>query len=253
MMTLEHTLERKLTIRARRETVFRFFTDNERWAKWWGQGSTVEPHPGGKVRILYPGAIEVTGEVIEIDAPKKISFTYGFTSGNPIPAGSSLVTIELEEDSAGTHLTLSHAFSEEKVRDDHVQGWRYQLAIFSNVVTDEVNSRAAEAIDSWFSVWSNTNPTERASLLKQIATPAVQFRDKYGATNGADDLLAHVTAAQYFMPGIRLGRDGDVRHCQGSAFCAWNASKDGTSAGTGTTFFAFDADGRIDSVTGFWG
>jgi uncharacterized protein YndB with AHSA1/START domain len=55
-MKLEHSLERTLTILARRETVFRFFTDSERWARWWGAGSTVDPRPGGPIRILYPGA-----------------------------------------------------------------------------------------------------------------------------------------------------------------------------------------------------
>jgi hypothetical protein len=68
----------------------------------------------------------------------------------------------------------------------------------------------------------------------------------------ADDLLAHITAAQIHMPGIRLERDGDVSHCQGMAFCSWSANKDGAKAGSGTTFFAFDAEGRIYSVTGFW-
>jgi uncharacterized protein YndB with AHSA1/START domain len=251
-MKLEHSLERTLTILAKRETVFRFFTDSERWAKWWGAGSTVDPRPGGAIRILYPNAVEVTGEVLEIITPERITFTYGFTSGSPIPPGSSRVTINLEEESAGTRLTLKHEFSDEKARDDHVQGWRYQLALFSNIVSDEVNANASDAIDAWFNVWSNTNADERAAELKRIATPIVEFRDRYGATMGDDDLLAHIAAAQYFMPGIRLERLGDVRQCQGMAFCSWNANKAGSPTGTGATFFAFDADGRIQSVTGFW-
>ena len=36
MPELDQTLDRDLTIRARRETVFRYFTDSERFAKWWG-------------------------------------------------------------------------------------------------------------------------------------------------------------------------------------------------------------------------
>jgi hypothetical protein len=107
-------------------------------------------------------------------------------------------------------------------------------------------------IDEWFEVWSNGDAAERTRLLGQFATRTVEFRERYGATRGSDDLLAHVTAAQHFMPGIRLERQGDVRQCQGSAFCNWTASKDGKAAGTGTTFFAFDAEGRIQSVNGFW-
>ena len=251
-MTLDHSLERTLTILAKRETVFRFFTDNTRWAKWWGQGSTVDPRPGGHVRILLPGAVEVTGEVLEIKAPERIAFTYGFTSGSPIPPGSSRVTIDLKEEGLATRLTLKHEFSDAKARDEHVQGWRYQLAIFSNIVSDEVNAKAPEAIDAWFEAWSNGDATERAKLFSQIATPNVEFHDRYSATTGTDDLLAHVTASQHFMPGIRLERQGDVRQCQGMAFCSWTAIKDGKPAGSGTTFFAFDPEGRIKSVNGFW-
>lgn len=252
-MKLEHSLERTLTILAKRETVFRFFTDNERWASWWGAGSTVDPRPGGPIRILYPGAVEVTGEVLEIVIPERIAFTYGFTSGNPIPPGSSRVTIRLEEKSAGTRLTLKHEFSDEKARDDHVQGWRYQLALFSNIVSAEVNANASGAIDTWLDLWSDVNAVNRARLLKQIAAPTVEFRDRYSATKGDDDLLAHITAAQYHMPGVRLERQGEVRQCQGTAFCSWNAVEDGSTTGAGTTFFLFDAEGRIQSATGFWG
>jgi hypothetical protein len=32
----------------------------------------------------------------------------------------------------------------------------------------------------------------------------------------------------------------------------WTAAADGEPRGKGTNVFHFDADGRIDSVTGFW-
>ena len=251
-MTLEHSLERTLTILAKRETVFRFFTDTPRWEKWWGQGSTVDPHPGGKIRILYPNAVEVTGEVLEIKPPERISFTYGFTSGSPIPPGSSRVTINLAEEGSATRLTLRHEFSDAKARDDHVQGWRYQLSLFSNIVSEEVNADVATAVDSWLHSWSNPDASERENAFRRIAADSVEFRDRYSTLNGIDDLLSHVTAAQHFMPGVRLERQGDVRQCQGSAFCNWNAAAGDKPIGTGTTFFTLDAEGRIESVTGFW-
>ena len=63
MGPLIHRLERSIVIQARPETVFRFFTDSERWAKWWGAGSTIDARPGGKVLILHPGGVETLGEV----------------------------------------------------------------------------------------------------------------------------------------------------------------------------------------------
>jgi uncharacterized protein YndB with AHSA1/START domain len=126
--------DRTVVIHAAPETVFRFFTDSARWAKWWGAGSTIDPQPGGKVYILHPGAVEVSGEVLEINAPERIVFTYGFATGKPIPPGSSRVTILLEPVPTGTRLHLQHEFPEAAPRDEHVQGWRFQLSLFSNVV-----------------------------------------------------------------------------------------------------------------------
>src|SRR3954462_5276955 len=92
---LPHRLDRSLTIQAPRETVFRFFTDSARWAAWWGAGSTIDARPGGQVRILHPGGAEVIGEILTVEPPDRLVFTYGYASGNPIPPGASTVTIEL--------------------------------------------------------------------------------------------------------------------------------------------------------------
>src|SRR5271157_1730751 len=112
MPPLPHHLDRSVVIRATPETVFRFFTDSARWATWWGQGSTIEALPGGKVYIRHPNGIESLGEVLEVTPPERIVFTYGFASGKPIPPGSSRVTICLDSDDAGTRLRLLHEFAE---------------------------------------------------------------------------------------------------------------------------------------------
>ena len=44
---LPHSLDRTVTIQAPPETVFRFFQDSARWARWWGAGSTIDPKVGG--------------------------------------------------------------------------------------------------------------------------------------------------------------------------------------------------------------
>ena len=55
---LPHALDRTIVIRARRETVFRYFTDSLRWAQWWGAGSMIDPEVGGKLFVRYPNAVE---------------------------------------------------------------------------------------------------------------------------------------------------------------------------------------------------
>jgi uncharacterized protein YndB with AHSA1/START domain len=250
---LPHHLDRTLLIHARRETVFRFFTDSARWASWWGDGSSIDPRPGGAVVIRYPGAVEARGEIIDITAPERLTFTYGYASGTPISPGASLVTIRLEAIGAGTRIHLTHAFTDAAVRDQHVQGWRYQLALFSNVVSNEVCATAGASVDAWLDAWSDADASRRHSTLARIAVPDVQFRDRFSNVDGLDDLSAHLEAAQRFMPGLRLERDGVVRQCQGVALADWIAqSAEGQERGRGTNVFVFNADGRIESVTGVW-
>src|SRR5581483_8295523 len=61
-LPLPHALDRSVLVFATRETVFRFFSDPARWAAWWGAGSSIDPRPGGAVRIRYPDGTEVAGD-----------------------------------------------------------------------------------------------------------------------------------------------------------------------------------------------
>ena len=251
--TLPFQLDRAVTILAPRETVFQFLTDTPRWAAWWGAGSTIDPRPGGRMYIRLPDGTEVSGDVVEIDPPKRIVFSYGFVKGRPIPPGASKVTISLDAEKAGTRLHLAHEFAEEGVRNDFVQGWRYQLALFSNLVADTVNAGAADLVDGWFDAWADPDGDRRARTLARVAAPDVQFHDRYSCTNGVADLMPHLAAAQHFMPGIRMSREGAVRHCQGTVLADWTArGADGQERGRGTNVFVLGPDGRIASVTGFW-
>ena len=254
MSALPHRLDRVIVIQASRETVFRFFTDSQRWAAWWGVGSTIEAKAGGKVYIRNPGGVEALGEVLEIVAPERLVFTYGFASGQPIPAGSSRATIELEAVGAATRLHLLHEFPDAAVRDEHIQGWRYQLAVFSNVVSDEAQAGAASRVDAWFDVWAEPNADVRRQALSAIAIDQLRFRDRFSLIDGLAELDPHIAAAQRFMSGMRLTRAGGIRHCQGTVLADWVArGADGQERGHGTNVFTFRGDGLIESVVGFWG
>jgi uncharacterized protein YndB with AHSA1/START domain len=252
MPELPYHLNRTVVIRAKPETVFRFFTDSARWASWWGAGSTIDAKPGGKVYIRHPNGIETLGEVLDLHAPDRISFTYGFASGKPIPPGASRVAIRLDADPGGTRLHLLHEFAEAGPRDEHVQGWRFQLSLFANIVANEVYGDAASVVDTWFAAWVIADGEAREETLAQIVTPEIQFRDRYSLLDGLADLTAHIGAAQRFMPGIGLRRKGDVRQCQGTVLADWIAvADDGKERMSGTSVFAFGPEGRIYSVTGF--
>ena len=252
-MTQPYQLDRVITIAAPRETVFSFFTDNARWAAWWGTGSTIEPRAGGRVHIVHPNNIEMSGEVVALSPPDTITFTYGYAAGGPIPPGGSLVTIRLEPHSEGTRLHLTHTFSDVAQRDHHIQGWRFQLSLFSNAVLNLLHKGAETTVDAWLGLWSEPDAALRSQTLTRIASPDVDFRDRFSALHGSIDVNEHIAAAQRFMPGLSLQRRGGIRHCQGVVLADWEAvASDGGSRGTGTNVFHFGKDGRIVSATGFW-
>ena len=201
MPEFPYTLERAVVIHAKPETVFRFFTDSARWAAWWGAGSTIDAVRGGKVYIRHSNGVETIGEVLDI------------------------VPDEL------------HEFADSGARDQHIQGWRFQLSLFANAVADEVYARAADLVDAWFRAWAMREAAEREKVLREFASDAVQYRDRFSLLDGFDDLATHIAAAQRFMPGVEMRRKGDVRHCQG-VLADWAAiDRDGKERMSGTNVF----------------
>jgi uncharacterized protein YndB with AHSA1/START domain len=252
-MDLSYRLDRTITIDAPRDLVFEFLTMDDRWASWWGPGSTIDARSGGRVFIRHPDGSEAGGEVIEVAPPERIVFSYGFASGQPMPIGSSRVSIDLEPVARGTRVHLQHEFADAAVRDHHVQGWRYQLSLFTNVVLDRLHADPARIVDAWFSAWSETDDGKRDRAFAAIASPEVRMRDRFSAVQGLDDLKEHITAAHKFMPGLRMEKGGAPRHCQGMVLVDWVAKgTDGQPRASGTNVFTLQEDGRIESVTGFW-
>lgn len=246
-----YQLERSILIEASPETVFRFFTDSAAWASWWGPGSTIDARVGGRMFIRHPGGVEVSGEVTDVHAPERIAFTFGYVAK---PGAPSNVEIRLAPDGRGaTRLHLRHVFAEEAMRDEHVQGWRYQLSVFGNLVASQVFADAATIVDAWFAAWSDPDSASRDAVLARLVSGEIQFRDRFSLIDGLDDLRPHLAAVHRFMPGMRLERQGEVRHCQGVVLADWVArGADGAERGAGTNVFVLGGDRRIRSVTGLW-
>ena len=250
---LPFRLDRRIVIAAPCDLVFRYFTDNDRWARWWGVGSTIDATPGGAILIRYPNGVEVAGHVVAVEPPHSIAFTYGYRSGAPIPEGASLVTIRLADQGAGTEVHLSHEFADDGVCNQHVQGWRYQMAVFGNVTANDAFAGASDVVDGWFAAWSDPDSATRDATLDRVTSADISFRDQFSLVAGLDDLRPHLAAVHRFMPGLRLTREGAARHCQGTVLADWVArGQDGQERGTGTNVFVLDASGRIRLVTGFW-
>lgn len=250
-MNLPHALDRTLLVRARRTTVFSFFLDNDRFAAWWGKGSTIDARPGGTVRICYPGGVVASGRVEAVERGSRIVFTYGYEGeGKPIAPGGSRVTVTFADDPHGTLVSLRHEVADAAVRDQHVQGWRHQLSVFAHVAAEVEHAGAAALVDDWFAAWNEPDAAARARLLDRCCTDDVTFRNAWAALANKAEILPHIAAALQFMPGIRLERHGPVRHCQGTALADWRMQKGDATVGAGTNVFELASDGRIRAAVG---
>jgi uncharacterized protein YndB with AHSA1/START domain len=252
MTAFSYRLDRSVVIHAEPTVVFRFFQDSERWASWWGAGSTIEARPRGRVLIRHADGVDAVGEVIDVEPPKRIVFSYGFLDRKAEPAGDSHVTIGLEALGQSTRLHLSHEFNDAAGRDEHVQAWRFQLSILANVVANEVHADVTQAIDGWFNAWSVLDPHARREAFARVSSLDIGLRDRFSLIDGLDDLVAHTAAYQRFFPGIRFERRDDVRHCQGVVLADWVTHADeGTGRLAGTCCFTFNTANQIEAVINF--
>lgn len=251
MKSLPYVVERSILIDAERATVFRFFTEPELWAKWWGAGSSVEPHPGGAIKIVHSNKLVSVGEVLEVAAPERFAFTFSLHGALPVPPEDSRVTMRLEDKGASTLVSVRHELADESVAKLMPQGWRFHFSVFANAVADFVYCDAEVLVDRWFSLWTEPDETIRTSTLQRIAAENVQFRDRFSSLDGISEVVTHIGASQRFMPGIRMERRGGVRQCQGTALADWAAvTSDGSEKMSGTNVFVFGPGAKIVSATG---
>lgn len=247
-------VQRRLVIAAPPSTVFRYFTDSARFAAWWGPGSTIEPREGGPVRICYPGGEVASGVVLELVPDRRLRFSYGYENpSKPIRPGGSVVLIELSPVAGGTELTLQHLVDSEAIRDAHVPGWRYQLAVFAHVVAKEQHAEATARVDRYFSAWAEPDPATRATILAEATSDDVSFRDPHGATLGRAELVDHIGAARLHLGALVLSRQGPVRQGDDLGVVSWVArDASGKAAAQGENLLCFAPDGKIRRIVGVW-
>ena len=125
-------VRRRVEIAARPETVWELLVDQQKALRWWGIGARFDPRPGGEIRVhVTPGSI-ASGEFVELDPPRRLVYTWGWSEGGGgpelVPAGSTTVEIELTPTEAGTTLTLVHrGLPNEESAGNHGAGWDHYL------------------------------------------------------------------------------------------------------------------------------
>jgi uncharacterized protein YndB with AHSA1/START domain len=123
------SVEREIAIAASLETVWELLTNEEEAVRWMGQSAEFDLRPGGVYRVdVIPGNV-ARGEFIEIDAPHRLVFTWGWEDGaSPVAPGSSTVEFELTPDGEGTLLRFRHFdLPSGEAAASHGRGWDHYL------------------------------------------------------------------------------------------------------------------------------
>src|ERR1044072_5489825 len=78
---------------------------------WKGRQANLDPKPGGIYRVEMGDRIVARGEYVEVDAPSRIVFTWGWEG----------------QESTGAHVRLRHLDWRGEARQIHGEGWDLYL------------------------------------------------------------------------------------------------------------------------------
>jgi uncharacterized protein YndB with AHSA1/START domain len=125
-------LTRELVIDASPETVWEFLTDPEKIKRWKGVLVSFDASPGAAYRIEVIPSHIAAGEIVELDPPHRLVYTWGWEPGEGVPAsvtpGSTTVEYELVPEGAGTRLKFTHRdLPNQEAADSHATGWDHYL------------------------------------------------------------------------------------------------------------------------------
>jgi uncharacterized protein YndB with AHSA1/START domain len=247
-------VELSIRIAARPETVFRYFSDIERFRQWMGPNSELAPHEGGALVVRFPNqAPSALGSVVEVVPDRRIVFTWGYDGSNHgMAPGSSTVSVDLEPVAEGTLLTLRHwGFPRPELGGEHLGGWRHYFGVVAAKAAQETVGAVAESIvDRFVAAWQEQDAALRGAHLEACFAPDGLYRDAYGYVPGRDGLNVFIGNALKFMPGLTLRRDGAVRHAHGTLWYPWSMTgPDGSVVMGGVSVAECTAEGRISRMT----
>ncbi|MFG0285306.1 MAG: SRPBCC domain-containing protein [Phycisphaerales bacterium JB039] len=245
-------------ISARPETVFRYFTDPERFARWWagpgGGVATLEARPGGLMRIAYHGGQVMRGRVLAIEPPRLFNFSWGYEGeGQAVAPESSEVEITLKATPEGTLLKLRHSgLPTPEQRAGHTSGWRHYMSVMAHEAAGEQTAGAANRVFKAFAeAWRTRDDGARLDLLRGCCAKDVRFRDAWACVDGVEALSEHIANALRHVP-MAMELTTPVEHAHGYARAGWRAAgPDGRAIMSGTYFGRLSLDGKLEFVVSF--
>src|SRR5262249_56333593 len=90
--------------------------------RWWPEAVELEPHVGGRVRLVFPNGREIHGEVNRYEPPRAFGFTWTWPDR---PGAETQVDFAVADRGDGCEVTVTHSGWDglEHLRPQHDDGW----------------------------------------------------------------------------------------------------------------------------------
>jgi hypothetical protein len=109
-------------------------------------------------------------------------------------------------------------------------------------------------VDRYFGMWNETDPAQRANLIRLAWVEDGRYADPLLEAEGHDALDGMVAGVQQQFPGHAFRRSGEIDAHHDCLRFAWElVGPDGAVVVAGIDVAIVGSDGRLQSVTGFFG
>jgi uncharacterized protein (TIGR03086 family) len=194
------TAEKSVLVPLDPEATFALLTEPERLRRWQAVTARVELRAGGQYRWTINPGHTASGTITEVEAGKRIVFTWGWEDSDDLAPGASTVTITLEPAEGGTSVRLVHSGLTPEQAAGHLEGWNHY---------GERLVAAAERGDAGADEWAASEPgdplTAAEASLAVCQAVLRGLRPEHGSAQTpcakftVDDLVEHLVGSLRFL------------------------------------------------------
>jgi hypothetical protein len=121
-------------------------------------------------------------------------------------------------------------------------------------MTDTTTETLTATVDTYLSMWNESDAARRADIIRQAWADDASYVDPLLEARGYAELSAIVDAVQAQFPGQQFRRTTAVDAHHDQVRFGWAlAAPDGTVTVAGIDVGTVARDGRLASITGFFG
>jgi hypothetical protein len=114
-------------------------------------------------------------------------------------------------------------------------------------------SNLTELIDGYIAMWNETDAGRRRNLIEKTWTESASYLDPVMNGEGQSGIDAMVQGVQEKFPGHQFHRTSDIDSHNDRVRFSWELTPEGGPAVVGGTDFGIiAADGRLQTITGFF-